>query len=119
MFELGVQLAACLMLWRVVRCSSPSSAGAGGMVAVDKAPSVQVGRSECGNLQEEDRNGVGTSRDGQGSDNELGGVARGATEQGGRANWWVASKKRRRTARSRIVVKNRSNRLQRSRLEEL
>lgn len=26
MFELGVQLAACLMLWRVVRCSSPSSA---------------------------------------------------------------------------------------------
>lgn len=38
MFELGVQLAACLMLWRVVRCSGPSSAGAGGMVAVNKAP---------------------------------------------------------------------------------
>lgn len=51
-----------------------------------QGPSVQVGRSECGNLQEEDRNGVGTSRDGQGSDNELGGVAKGAQQNkaGGR-----------------------------------
>lgn len=41
MFELGVQLAAGLKLWRAVRCSGPSKqcmCCAGGMVAVNKAP---------------------------------------------------------------------------------
>ena len=54
-------------------------------------PSIQVGRSECGNLQAEDRNGVWTSRDEQGSDSELGGGrAKSATEQGKRATGGVA-----------------------------
>lgn len=44
------------------------------MVAVNTAPQSRSVGSECGNLQDEDRNGVWTSRDGQGSDNELGGV---------------------------------------------
>lgn len=89
MFELGVQLVACLMLWRVVRCSGPSSVQVGWLQSVNKGPSIQVGRSECGNLQQEDRNGVGTSRDVQGSDNELGAMARSATEQGKRSTGGV------------------------------
>lgn len=84
MFELGVQLIACLMLWRGVRCGAavPAVHVQVGWLQSTRPLSVQAGRSECGNLQEGDRNAVGTSRDGQGSDSELGGVAKGATEQG-------------------------------------
>lgn len=85
MLELGVQLAACLMLWRVVRCGA----------AVPAVVHVQVGWLQSTRplnpgrqvrMQRADRNGVGTSRDGQSSDNELGGVAkkRNRTRQGGR-----------------------------------
>lgn len=102
-FELGVQLA-CLSY--VVACGAVQRSQQAVHVLCrwdgcsQQGPSIQVGRSECGNLQLEDRNGVGMSRDGQGSDNGLGGVARrrNRTRQAGEL---VASKRRYGTARNR------------------